>query len=147
MKCRSMIALLLLPCFLCACGSADPAGLAASETPENYTGEISETCDPPVAVGPVTEFTLENQIKSVQNTYQNVCDSYAKMEELAKAKTASGKGQKAAAKVRKNYAERIEELSEIDFSQMTSDELLSLSVELTDMITAIREARDALTFE
>ena len=109
--------------------------------------EIYESDTTPVVVGPVTEFTLENQIKGVENTCQNVCGSYAKMQELAAEETASKKGKKAAAKVEENYAERIEALSETDFSLLTTDELLSLSVELTDMATAIREALDTLTFE
>lgn len=147
MKFHFIIASLLLPCLLCACSLTASIDSTTSETPEDNLVEISETCNPPIVVGPVTEFTLENQIKGVQNTYQNVCDSYAKLQELANTENASKKGRKTAIKVEKNYAERIEELEEIDFSQLTTDELLSLSIELTDMITAIREAKDALTFE
>lgn len=147
MKCCYLTASLLLSCLLCACGATNPAGPAATESAENYPVEISESDSAPVVVGPVTEFTLENQIKGVENTCQNVCASYAKMQELAAEETASKKGKKAAVKVEENYAERIEALSETDFSRLTTDELLSLSVELTDMATAIREALDALTFE
>lgn len=146
MKCSFMIASLLLPCLLCACGSTNPAGLTAAEAAKDCPSETSEADITPVTIGPVTEFTLENQIENVENTYQNVCGSFAEMQELAASETASRKGRKSAAKVEKNYAARIEELSEIDFSRLTTDELLSLSVELTDMITAIRKARDALTF-
>lgn len=145
MKCRTIITSFLLPLLLCACNSTNSIDLTSSETLEDTIVEISEVYDSEIVIGPVTEFTLENQIKGVQNTYQNVCDSYAKMQELVNEKGASKKGRKAASKVENKYDKRIQELSEMDFSKLTTDELLSLSIELTDMITAIREARDALT--
>lgn len=100
---------------------------------------------PAKVIGPTTEFTLEDQITSVTQTYENVCDSYEKMQTLAGAKDASRKGKTAAAAIEKEYADRIAQLADTDFTQMTSEELTSLSLELIDMISAIREARDALT--
>lgn len=127
--------------FLSSCGQN------ASSPPLEDDDVMVENLEyrPAKVIGPTTEFTLENQIAGVTQSYDNVCDSYAKMQELSGAEDAPLKGKKAAAKVEKKYANRIAELADSDFTQMTSEELLSLSVELTDMISAIREARDALT--
>ena len=67
------------------------------------------------------------------------------MQALADAEDASQKGKTAAAAIEKEYADRIAQLADTDFTQMTSEELTSLSLELIDMISAIREARDTLT--
>lgn len=141
MKYKYMIVPVLMSLLLCACGFK---GSNANTAKEGEMMEV-ETSAPAKIIGPVTEPTLENKIKGATDTYNNVCDSYAKMQELANSDTATRKGKKAAAKVEKKYAKRIEELSTVDFSQLSSEELSSLSIELVDMITAIREARDALT--
>ena len=141
MKYKYMIVPVLMSLLLCACGVKDSGANTAKE------GEIMEveTSISARVIGPVIEPTWETQYKGATDTYNNVCDSYAKMQELANSDTATKKGKKAAAKVEKKYAKRIEELSTVDFSQLSSEELSSLSIELVDMITAIREARDALT--
>lgn len=95
-------------------------------------------------IGPSNDATVENLLAGALQSYENVCDSYAKMQELASSKDASEKGREAAAEVEKAYANRIAELAEMDFSQLTSEELLSISLECTDMISAIRKARDVL---
>lgn len=99
---------------------------------------------PAKVIGPVTEPSFENQLAGAIRSYENVCDSYAKMQELSEADDASKKGKRAAAKVEKKYAGRIAELADMDFSELTSEELMSISLECTDMISAIRKARDVL---
>ena len=141
MKYKYMIVPVLMSLLRCACSFKDSGTNTAKE------GEMMEveTSEPARVIGPVIEPTWETQLKGATDTYNNVCDSYAKMQELANSDTATKKGKKAAAKVEKKYAKRIEELSTVDFSQLSSEELSSLSIELVDMIAAIREARDALT--
>ena len=94
---------------------------------------------------PETEFTIEKLIESTQHLCASVQDSYSKMLELASAQDASDKGIEAAKAVEEKYGERIKELSEIDFTKLNKDELENYSYELSNLITAIREARDALT--
>lgn len=138
---RYVAALTILILLFCSCGqNASASDLKG----ENMTEKMTEY-QPAKVIGPVVEATLENQIAGAQKSYENVCDSYAKMQELAASESASKKGKEAASAVEKEYADRIAELADADFSQMTSEELLSLSMECTDMLSAIRKARDVLT--
>ncbi len=72
--------------------------------------------------------------------------SYAKMQELAAAQDASPDGVKAAKAVEEQHDDRLQELFALDFSTMDETQIDSYLVEMTDLITAVREARDALTF-
>lgn len=96
-------------------------------------------------IGPTTEISLESLISGTQNLCDAVLDSYSTMLELASADDAKEKGIKAAKKVEEKYGERIKELSEMDFSTLSENELREYMHELSNLITAIREARDALT--
>ena len=55
------------------------------------------------------------------------------------------KAEKAASNVEEKYAKRIDELSDLNFSQLSSDELSALLIELSDITAQIRNARDTLT--
>ena len=109
MKYKYMIVPVLMSLLLCACSFKDSGTNTAKE------GEMMEveTSEPARVIGPVIEPTWETQLKGATDTYNNVCDSYAKMQELANSDTATKKGKKAAAKVEKKYAKRIEELSTV----------------------------------
>lgn len=100
---------------------------------------------PAKVIGPTKELTLEDQIAGVQSSYDNVYGFYTKMQDLANAGDSGKKEKKAAAKIEKKYADRLEEIADMDFSQMTSEELLSLSLELTDMSSAIRKVLDSFS--
>ena len=100
---------------------------------------------PAKVIGPTKELTLEDQIEGVQTAYDSVYGYYTKMQDIASADGTSRKEKKAVAKVEKNYADRLEELGNTDFSQMTSGELLSLSLELSDMSSEIRKVLDLLS--
>ena len=95
---------------------------------------------------PDTEFTIEKLIEGTQKLCDSVQDSYSTMLELAGADDASEKGIKATKAVEEKHGERIKELSEIDFSVLSENELEDYMSEMSSLITAIREARDALTF-
>lgn len=100
---------------------------------------------PAKVIGPTKELTQEELIEGAQTAYDNVYGLYTKMQDLAGADGADKKGKKAAAKVEKKYADRLEELADTDYSQITSEELLSLYLELKDMNAEIRKATDLLT--
>ena len=99
---------------------------------------------PANVIGPTKDLTLEEQIEGVQTAYDSVYGFYTKMQDLANADGVGRKEKKAAAKIEKKYADRLEELGDTDFSQMTSGELLALSLELTDMSSEIRKVLDLL---
>lgn len=93
---------------------------------------------------PVIDFTFEELVENTDNLLNSVLDSYQIMTEAAQQSDAPKKGIKAADKVQKEYAERLAELKDTDLSGYSPEELYSLSEELSDIITAIREARDLL---
>lgn len=137
---RHIVILLLSSALLCSCGQ----NLSASNSNgENDMEEIIED-RPAKVIGPTKELTPEEQIEGVQTAYDSVYGFYTKMQDLADADDAGRKGKKAAAKAEKKYADRMEELADTDFSQMTSRELTSLSLELADMSAEIRKALDLL---
>lgn len=94
---------------------------------------------------PNTEATLETKRESAANMRNFLKASYEKMQELAAADDAAPDGINAAKAVEEDYADRLNELFALDFSTMDEDEIDSCMVEMTNLITAIREARDALT--
>lgn len=94
---------------------------------------------------PNTEVTLESKIESAEDMRSFVQSSYDKMQELAAEDNASPDGIDAAKKVEEEYSERIEELAALDFSAMNENEIDTLLIEMTNLITPIREARDALS--
>lgn len=94
---------------------------------------------------PNTEITLESQRESATDMCRFLKTSYETMQELAAADDAPSDGIKAAKAVEKKYADRLNELFALDFSEMNEDEINSYLIEMTNLITVIREARDVLT--
>lgn len=94
---------------------------------------------------PNTEVTLESKIENAADMRDFLKSSYEKMQELAATEDASPDGIITAKAVEEQYADRLEELFALDFSAMDETQIDSYLVEMTDLITAIREARDALT--
>ena len=139
--CCHIVILLLLSTLLFSCGQSTPDSVAKGgndmeESLEYYPAKV---------IGPSKDLTLEEQIAGVQSSYDNVYDFYIRMQDLANGDGADKKGKRAVAKIEKKYADRLAELAETDFSQMTSEELLALSLELTDMSSAIREVLNTLS--
>lgn len=95
---------------------------------------------------PNTEITLESKRENIADMCSFLKTSYAKMQELAAAQDASPDGVKAAKAVEEQHDDRLQELFALDFSTMDETKIDSYLVEMTDLITAVREARDALTF-
>lgn len=137
---RYIIILLLSSALLYSCGQ----DLSDSGPEEGNSMEEIFEYQPAKVIGPTKELTLKEQIEGVQTAYDSVYDCYTRMLDLVDADDADRKGKKAAAKTEKKYADRLNELADTDFSQMTSEELLSLSLELSDMSAEIRETLDLL---
>lgn len=137
-SCQYLASLLLMALLLCACGQD-----ASDSEGDTVVEEFSEYY-PAKVIGPEVELTFETRLASAEQSYENMCNSYTEMQELAKAEDASRKGKKAAAKVEKKYADRIAELADTDFSQLTSEELLLISLECKDITSDIRKAKDVL---
>ena len=97
-----------------------------------------------VPLGPTMEPTFENILNGTNNLLLSVRDSYNIMTELATKDSAPSEGIEAAESVRKKYNDRLTELENTDLSSYSIEDLEVLSSELSDMITAIREARDLL---
>ena len=105
-----------------------------------------DTSDSPInELVPNTEITLEAKRENAANMCSFLKTSYEKMQELASADGASSDGLKAEKAVEEEYADRLKELLSLDFSAMEEDEIDSYLLEMTDCITIIREAIDALT--
>lgn len=130
-SCSCLAGLLLLSLLLCACGQND----VVIEDSEYVPAKV---------IGPETEPTFENRLAITEQAYDNMCYFYSEMQELAQSEEASKEGKKAAAELEKKYADRIAELTETDFSELTSEELLSVSTECLNIISAIREVKDEL---
>ena len=98
-----------------------------------------------IVVGPTKEFTLEDHVQTANELLAAVTDSYQQMLDSTTNSSASAKGINAAEKVREKYDARIEELKATDFSTWSAEDLSELSLELSNIISAIREARDLLS--
>ena len=136
MKKMYILFTILLASLFCGCsvhsdGSGDNSVLKSDEMPI-------------LPIGPTTEPTLENVLYGTNNLLVSARDSFNIMTELASKDSASKKGIKAAQKVTKKYGERLAELENTDLTSFTADELMEISSELSDMISAIRSARDLL---
>lgn len=94
---------------------------------------------------PNTEITLDVKRENAADMCSFLKASYEKMQELAAADGASPDGIKAAKEVEEQYADRLNELFALDFSAMDESDIDSYLIEMTNLITVIREARDALT--
>ena len=94
---------------------------------------------------PNTTVTLETKRENAADMCSFLKTSYEKMQELTTADDASPDGIKAAKEVEDHYADRLNELFSLDFSTMDEAEIDSYLIEMTDLITVSREARDALT--
>lgn len=93
---------------------------------------------------PDKELTHDDLVKGVSDLCSAAQDSYSRMAEASQNENAPRKGIRAANKVKKTYEERLKELSSMDYYPMTDEEILNYSAELSEIISAIRKARDLL---
>lgn len=126
--------ILLIPVFLCGC--------SASGGSQN-SGKFSQSIEIKPA-SPVTTPTHEERAENTGSLLNSAQDSLNKMNEMAEKESAPEEGVKAAEAVNEEYKSRLEELAEADLLSYSDDELIELSLEISNIITAIRQARDLL---
>ena len=126
--------ILLIPVFLCGCSS--------SEGSQN-SGNFSQTI-PINPASPVITYTHEERAENTGSLLDSAQDSFNIMNEMAEKESAPEEGVKAADAVREEYKSRLEELADADLLSYSDDELIELSLEISNIITAIRQARDLL---
>lgn len=119
-------------------------GCSATAEPKEDTSMRSYFEEDVMPAGPVISLTLEEKADNTKDLLSSVQDSYGIMTELSQKEDAPKKGVKAAKKVQKKYEARLKELAEADFSDFSVSELDDISEELSNIISAIREARDLL---
>lgn len=93
---------------------------------------------------PVTETTVAEQITSAQEMAHSVEDSYQTLLTMMEEENVSEKGIKKAQQVIDKYGEQILSLSTKDYTKMTSEQLSKELLLLSDLLTLLREAKDAL---
>ena len=103
-----------------------------SDLPREVEGRMREP-------GPVGESTHEETVESMRQMVANAQDSYARMCESAGEEHAQ-----LVREIRDQYERRLTELAEMDFASMTDDEIVPYMLEVSNIITAIREARDVI---
>lgn len=87
---------------------------------------------------------LEKRAADLAKLCEDVREGLNSLSEAAQSDTAPRKGVKAAQAVEKKYKNRLDELCSMDFSTLKEDEISDLSIEVSTIITAIREAKDLL---
>ena len=126
--------LLLAPIFtLCACGSS-------MDTPPSYT-EVSESI-PLEPITPSETVTHEDWVKNITNALSTIQSLYDEMISKAAQDGAPSKAVKKANAVEKKYSERLKEISKLSLTDLSDEELKEISLELSNIISAIREAND-----
>lgn len=136
MKKLLSFAIFFIPVFLCGCSASDNA-----QVDDSIEYSYTEAIQP---ASPITTPTHEEKAEDTASLLSSAQDSFQIMNEMAEEESAPEDGVKAAEAVRKKYKSRLEELAETDFSACSDDELSEFSFEISDIITAIREARDLL---
>lgn len=123
-----------------ACSNSDPTDLSSAEE-ENTLSTMSSDF---IQLVPDGELTHEDLINGISDLCKSAQDSYSLMLEASQDKQAPRKGIRFAKKVQKQYEDRLNELSSLDYSSMTDDEIIRYTSEISEIISAIREARDLL---
>lgn len=110
---------------------------------EKESENMQETIDPILFV-PEDRLSLEEYASSLSELCQNAKGSYEQLMLAAGDKAAPAKGVKAAKKVETKYKARLDELCSMDFSSCTEEEISGYYREVSTIITAVREAKEAL---
>lgn len=102
------------------------------------------TIDPHV---PTDEITRESRIESLQNTITKLSGIYQKMNTFTEQNPDFKKGIKKASKIESTYGKRITEITSLTLTDLTDDELETLSFEVSKIFSAIREVNDLFEFQ
>ena len=138
MKYLYILFFLLIGIGCCACG-IDTLPMNSSKDEESgWRAEM-------VQLPPKTEYTLEELAAQTADFRDYIVLAYQNIQELATNEESYESGKELVKKVEEQYGDRIAELADIDFSEMTEDELRKYLNEFTSLTTVIRKAKDALT--
>ncbi|MDE7479515.1 MAG: hypothetical protein K2M91_16525 [Lachnospiraceae bacterium] len=96
---------------------------------------------------PDKTFTLEDKVKQVSDAYTAIQNNYQQIQEMIEDPSADLKHKQAALNFEDTYSDRIEELGEMNFSNLSEEEIDTLMSELREMVTAAREVNNALSTE
>lgn len=140
MKYLYILFFLLIGAGCCACG----INTLPLDSPKD---EESDWHADMVQLPPHTECTFEELAEQTVDFRNYIVSAYQNIQELAADDESYEAGKELVRKIEEQYGERIAELAEIDFSEMTEDELKNYLIEFTSLTTVIREAKDALTLK
>ncbi len=129
------VLILFVPVLLCGCAGSDNPNEDGIH--ESFTTSIKPA-------SPITTPTHEETAENAASLLGSAQDSFNRMNEAAHNENAPEKGVKAADAVAEKYKDRLEELAETDFSACSDEELSDIMQEISNIITAIREARDLI---
>ena len=93
---------------------------------------------------PKEKQSLEERAGKLSELCQNVMEGLERLADASRNDSAPKKGIKAVQKVEKKYKARLDELCSMDFSSLTEDEISDYYIEVSTIITAVREANDLL---
>lgn len=130
---------------LCACLALTGCGRDAVEAKEEKApvdGSMAGRDYEHRPIGPVREPTHENYVRDVGNLLASARDSLARMEEEAAAKGAAA--EPIAREAREKCEKRLSELAATDLNAQPDESLMSYMLEISNIITTLREARDAI---
>ena len=129
----------LLLCTLICCISLP--GCSHEENQEFLlNGELNQLPTP-------TTYTDEEAAIQTADFRDHVVASYQEIQVLAEDETSYEAGRALAQEIKDQYGKRIEELSLLDFNEMSRTSLDEYMTEFTALTTKIREAKDALTLD
>lgn len=135
---RRLWSVLLCVCLaLTGCAGAGRQGGGEAQ-PERTNGSSYEL----LPIAPVREETHERYVQDARDLLASSQDSLARMNEAASEKGA--RAEQLARAAREKCEQRLEELAASDLSAMSDDALKGLLLEISGIITTLREARDAI---
>ena len=126
-----MLLLRIWSVLLCAC-LALTARVRGSEIEDHGSLEF-------IPVVPEGERTHEERVNGTRDLVASARDSYDRMRESAQEEHIE-----AVEEIRLRYEERLSELAQLDYDAMTDREIMFHMEEVSGIITAIREVRDAI---
>lgn len=93
---------------------------------------------------PEKPLPLKKRAADLIQLSESTRSSLKRLKDAAKDDHAPRKGVKAAQKAENKYRDRLDELCTMDISALTENEISDLYIEVSAIITAIREANDLL---
>lgn len=106
----------------------------------SLNGELNQLPTP-------TTYTDEEAAIQTADFRDHVVACYQEIQSLAEDEASYERGRKLAQEFKEQYSEHIEELSTLDFTEMSRTKLDEYMLECTTLTTKLREIKDALTLD